>query len=81
MRGALTRAMTSAITAKVVNLTLSRASHLPTWSTWLGDWTRDDGATVQLKRIQTVPEDRQPIDSSTAKGSPNNQVKAAAVLS
>eukprot|EP00529_Nitzschia_sp_RCC80_P023703 CAMPEP_0113504176 /NCGR_PEP_ID=MMETSP0014_2-20120614/34576_1 /TAXON_ID=2857 /ORGANISM="Nitzschia sp." /LENGTH=457 /DNA_ID=CAMNT_0000399269 /DNA_START=187 /DNA_END=1556 /DNA_ORIENTATION=- /assembly_acc=CAM_ASM_000159 len=45
MRGSLTRAMTSAITAKVVNLTLNRATHLPTWSTWLSDWTRDDGAS------------------------------------
>ena len=57
MRGSLTRAMTSAITAKVVNLTLNRATHLPTWSTWLSDWTRDDGASVKLRRIQTLPED------------------------
>lgn len=32
---------------------------MPTWSTWLDDWVRDDGAKVQVRRIQTLPEDRE----------------------
>ena len=66
MRGALTRAMTSAVVGKVVNMTISRAK-LPQWTAWLRDWTRDDGATVQLQRIQTMPEeDRKIRDSAPA---------------
>jgi hypothetical protein len=55
MRGALTRAMTSAVVGKVVNMTFSRAK-VPQWTDWLGDWTREDGAEVQLRRVQTLPE-------------------------
>jgi hypothetical protein len=51
--------MTSSIVGKVVNMTLSRTSAMPTWSTWLDDWVRDDGAKVQVRRIQTLPEDRE----------------------
>ena len=35
MRAALTRAMTSAVVAKVVNFTVSRTKP---WSAWLDDW-------------------------------------------
>jgi CRP-like cAMP-binding protein len=68
MRGALSRAMTTAITAKVVNLTLNRATHLPTWTTWLSDWTREDGASIRLRRIQTLPEDANNYDDGTGSG-------------
>jgi hypothetical protein len=56
MRGALTRAMTNAVVGKVVNMTFSRAK-IPQWTAWLGDWTRDDGAKVELNRIQTLPDE------------------------
>jgi hypothetical protein len=56
MRGALTRAMTNAVVGKVVNMTISRAK-VPQWTAWLGDWTREDGATVEIRRIETMPPD------------------------
>ena len=64
MRGALTRAMTSAVVGKVVNMTISR-SKLPQWTAWLRDWTRDDGAKVELQRIQTMPEENRSISNSS----------------
>jgi CRP-like cAMP-binding protein len=57
LRAALTRAMTSALVGKVVNLTISRSNKLPNWSTWLSHWQRNDGATIQLKDVQELPED------------------------
>jgi CRP-like cAMP-binding protein len=57
MRGALTRSLTAAVVGKVVNMTVSRTSAVPTWSTWLNDWSRKDGAKVQIRRVDTtVPE-------------------------
>lgn len=47
MRAALTRAMTSAIVAKVVHFTVSR-SHAKTWSSLLGDWAHND-AVVKVQ--------------------------------
>jgi hypothetical protein len=64
MRGALTRAMTSAVVGKVINMTISRAK-LPQWTAWLNDWTRDDGAKVELRRIQTMPEENAKLQDST----------------
>mmetsp|Transcript_13368 Transcript_13368/g.24007 ORF Transcript_13368/g.24007 Transcript_13368/m.24007 type:complete len:137 (+) Transcript_13368:3-413(+) len=64
MRGALTRAMTNAVVGKVVNMTVSRAK-VPQWTAWLGDWTREDGAQVELKRIQTMPEENEQVSNST----------------
>jgi CRP-like cAMP-binding protein len=50
LRSALTRAMTSALVGKVVNLTVSRTQQgLPHWSTWLSDWGSNDGAKVSLR--------------------------------
>jgi CRP-like cAMP-binding protein len=57
LRAALTRAMTSALVGKVVNLTISRSNKLPNWATWLSDWQRSDGATIQLTDAQKLPED------------------------
>ncbi len=57
--------MTNAIVGKVVNMTISRTSAIPTWSTWLVDWFRDDGARVQVQRIQTMPEEI--VDTSQGK--------------
>jgi hypothetical protein len=57
--------MTNAIVGKVVNMTISRTSAIPTWSTWLGDWVREDGAKVQVQRIQTMPEEF--VDTSRGK--------------
>ncbi|KAG7365042.1 Popeye conserved region protein [Nitzschia inconspicua] len=68
MRGALTRAMTSAVVGKVVNMTFSRAK-LPQWTAWLRDWNRDDGAQVQLKRIQTMPEESRIVSKETSEAS------------
>ncbi len=50
LRSALTRAMTSALVGKVVNLTISRTQKgMPRWSSWLSDWTSNDGAKVSLR--------------------------------
>lgn len=43
---------------------------MPTWSTWLDDWVRDDGAKVQVRRIRTLPEDREGTSSE------NNDLEA-----
>jgi CRP-like cAMP-binding protein len=67
LRAALTRAMTSALVGKVVNLTISRSNKLPNWSTWLSDWQRNDGATIQLKNLQKLPEDYLKNTKPTAK--------------
>jgi len=48
-RGALSRAMTSAIVSKVINFTISKTTQLPTWSTWLDDWRYNAGASVNVK--------------------------------
>jgi len=58
MRGALTRSLTAAVVGKVVNMTVSRTNAVPTWSTWLDDWTRRDGARVEVKQMQIMPEER-----------------------
>jgi hypothetical protein len=56
-RGALTRAMANAIVGKVVNMTVGRTKEIPTWSTWLSDWARDDGAEIHVQGIQTMLEE------------------------
>jgi CRP-like cAMP-binding protein len=59
LRAALTRAMTSALVGKVVNLTVSRSQKgLPRWTTWMSEWKHNDGAKVQLRSIQKLPEDK-----------------------
>jgi hypothetical protein len=65
MRGALTRAMTSAVVGKVVNMTFSRAK-VPQWTDWLRDWSRDDGAQVHLQRIQTMPEQHRTVSKAAS---------------
>ena len=58
LRASMTRAMTSALVGKVVNLTISRTTRgLPNWSAWLSDWRRNDGASVTVKNMQRLPED------------------------
>jgi hypothetical protein len=49
--------MTSAVVGKVVNMTVSRKNALPTWSTWLSDWSREDGAQVNVASIDMLPEE------------------------
>lgn len=50
LRSGLTRAMTSALVGKVVNLTVSRTQHgMPLWASWLSDWNSGDGAKVNLR--------------------------------
>jgi CRP-like cAMP-binding protein len=59
LRAALTRAMTSALVGKVVNLTVSRIQRdAPRWTTWLSDWKHNDGARVQVSSLQKMPEDK-----------------------
>jgi CRP-like cAMP-binding protein len=59
LRSALTRAMTSALVGKVVNLTISRSNNtLPNWSTWLSEWSRNDGTRVEVKGVHQLPEDK-----------------------
>mmetsp|Transcript_48710 Transcript_48710/g.55188 ORF Transcript_48710/g.55188 Transcript_48710/m.55188 type:complete len:429 (+) Transcript_48710:955-2241(+) len=49
LRSALTRAMSSALVGKVVNLTISRSHNtkIP-WSVWLKDWKTKDGSSVEV---------------------------------
>lgn len=58
--------MTSSIVGKVVNMTLSQTNAMPHWSIWLSDWVRDDGAKVQVKSIETLPEDGDGTEGSAA---------------
>ena len=51
LRAALTRAMSSALVGKVVNLTISRGNNsgkLP-WLDWVKDWKSKDGTSVEIK--------------------------------
>jgi CRP-like cAMP-binding protein len=60
LRAAMTRAMTSALVGKVVNLTISRTNKgLPNWSAWLSDWKHSDGASVNVRNVLQLPEDLQ----------------------
>jgi CRP-like cAMP-binding protein len=70
LRAALTRAMTSALVGKVVNLSVSRTqSGIPNWSTWLSDWNNNYGAKVQVRNVQKLAEDRRE-DSAATKPAP-----------
>jgi CRP-like cAMP-binding protein len=71
LRAALTRAMTSALVGKIVNLTVSRKDVMVNiWSGWLADWKHNDGASVQVSSLQkgildddgTMPSGRLPAD-------------------
>ena len=56
LRNALTRAMTSALVGKVVNLTISRTQHgAPRWSTWLSDWGSNNGSAKVTLRNTSQP--------------------------
>jgi CRP-like cAMP-binding protein len=60
LRAALTRAMSSALVGKVINLTMSR-SHIdkvPAWSVWLSDWKNKDGSSIEVRKTQRLAEDR-----------------------
>eukprot|EP00980_Cylindrotheca_fusiformis_P007591 scaffold1580_cov116-Cylindrotheca_fusiformis.AAC.26 len=48
LRSALTRAMTSSLVSKVVNMTVSKMKDMPTWSIWLSDWAHSAGASVKV---------------------------------
>jgi hypothetical protein len=52
--------MTTAVVGKVVNMTMSRTK-IPLWSSWLGEWSREDGAKIELQRIQTMPEEQEEV--------------------
>ena len=81
LRSALTRAMTSALVGKVVNLTISRSNNrLPNWSTWLADWSRNDGAKVEVKGILQMPEDSAPKAQNQGSGAIDLSKKEAADL-
>jgi CRP-like cAMP-binding protein len=55
LRAALTRAMTSSLVGKIVNLTLSRKEGMVNdWSGWLADWKHNDGASVQVRSLQKL---------------------------
>ena len=63
LRSGLTRAMTSALVGKVVNLTVSRTQKgLPLWASWLSHWNSGDGAEVNLQSLSQprLAEDRVP---------------------
>lgn len=56
---ALTRAMSSALVGKVVNLTVSRTlnARVP-WLEWLKDWKSKDGTSVEIQNDFRLAEDR-----------------------
>eukprot|EP00536_Pseudo-nitzschia_multiseries_P015546 jgi/Psemu1/299038/fgenesh1_pm.908_\ len=58
LRSALTRAMSSALVGKVINLTVSRThqTKLP-WSEWLKDWNSKDGTSVEVQSDFRLAED------------------------
>ena len=59
LRAALTRAMSSALVGKVVNLTVSRTHNTKVpWSEWLKDWKSKDGASVEVQSDFKLAEDR-----------------------
>ena len=59
LRAALTRAMSSALVGKVVNLTVSRTHNTKVpWSEWLKDWKSKDGASVEVQNDFRLAEDR-----------------------
>jgi CRP-like cAMP-binding protein len=59
LRSALTRAMSSALVGKVVNLTISRAEHerVP-WLVWLTERKSKHGSTVEVTEELRLAEDR-----------------------
>jgi len=59
LRAALTRAMSSALVGKVVNLTVSRTHHTKVpWLEWLKDWKSKDGTSVEIQDEFRLAEDR-----------------------
>ena len=53
LRAALTRAMTSALVGKVVNLTVSRTNQgSGRWSSWLSDWKTKGDHTAVVTKVQ-----------------------------
>lgn len=78
MRAALTRAMTAAIVAKVINFTVSRASAKATWATWLDDWKYSAGAQVQIsadERHQAAAEEDDEQTESPKENLPRYPIK------
>ncbi|CAJ1923560.1 unnamed protein product [Cylindrotheca closterium] len=61
MRSALTRAVTSALVSKVVQMTVSKTKQMPTWSTWLKDWSHNAGANVTVQRVAEGPTSSSPL--------------------
>jgi CRP-like cAMP-binding protein len=59
LRAALTRAMTSALVGKVVNLTVSRTQGTRPWTSWLSDWKSKDGAEVQIQRTDSLKKEKE----------------------
>jgi len=47
LRSALTRAMSSALVGKVINLTVSRTNNKIPWLEWLQEWKSKDGTSVK----------------------------------
>eukprot|EP00531_Pseudo-nitzschia_arenysensis_P010179 CAMPEP_0116134640 /NCGR_PEP_ID=MMETSP0329-20121206/10760_1 /TAXON_ID=697910 /ORGANISM="Pseudo-nitzschia arenysensis, Strain B593" /LENGTH=431 /DNA_ID=CAMNT_0003629377 /DNA_START=9 /DNA_END=1304 /DNA_ORIENTATION=- len=60
LRAALTRAMSSALVGKVVNLTMSRSQNtaVPPWLEWLKEWKSTDGTSVEIDSEFRLAEDR-----------------------
>lgn len=59
LRAALTRAMSSALVGKVVNLTVSRSNNAKVpWLEWVKDWKSNDGTSVEIQSDFRLAEDR-----------------------
>ena len=59
LRSALTRAMSSALVGKVVNLTISRSNSTKVpWLEWLEDWKGKDRTSVEIQSEFRLAEDR-----------------------
>jgi len=48
LRSALTRAMTAAVSAKIISLTIAKVDASKSWISWLSTWTAKDGSRVQI---------------------------------
>lgn len=78
LRASLTRAMTSAVVGKVVNLSISQTTlkrgGAPRWlSAWLSDWKREDGT-----KIVQVRDDEPALSKNDEPGKRNEAVPTAA---
>lgn len=75
LRSALTRAMTSSLVSKVVNMTVSKTKEMPTWSIWLSNWSHRDGASVKVSSVTELAE-KEAANKALLSGEEEGKAKA-----